>query len=376
MPVLPLTPLTPGSLTVQPASRGPLSAIASAATVLQTAKYPIYIPQGVFDGVTDDTAGILAAVASIPADSAGIVLIPGPTVVSSTITLPSTRTGIVMGVGIDSTVKVAAGANCDAFSVEGAYWRITNIGVDGNKDNNSSGNGITVKFPRTICDHLNIINCAGHGINNIGIVSQTAHANMYSHIHLISNAGDGFHNDVYSTDQIVDNLHIGSSGGYGIYTGSGTGQYTNCHTWGNTLDGFRSNAGLSNMITNCYSETNSQHGFVSIGTTGNKFSNCFAWENQLRGFYSSFGDRTQVIGCEAKNNKGGPGIAFDSSLYCQAVGNNLWDDFVSKLQTYGVQSAGTSDYAIVTNNITRAADHKTGSILLVGANNVSANNIV
>jgi polygalacturonase len=79
-----------------------------------------------------------------------------------------------------------------------------------------------------------------------------------------------------------------------------------------------------------------------------------------------------------KNSTGAnPGIKFASTNKActdfTVTGNRCYDDQGTKTQTYGIQSVGTCDFLLVVGNNTRG--NLTGGILLVGANNVNANNL-
>lgn len=328
------------------------------------------------DGTTDDTAAIQAAINA----GTNVVWLPAGTYLVTGLTAAggvSGPGGTIQGVSLfGSTLKLANGANQDLLTLNGQGWRVTNLGIDGNKANNTSGNGIVVKYPRTIIDHVYMNNVPGHGLYNAGTSGQTAHANEYHNIRILNSGGDGIRvSGAYATDGRFSNVEIGQCGGYGAYVESGALLWQQSHMWGNTLDGFRANGASYQQLVQVESETNNQHGVVFVGGHGHMISGSYVWQNQGRGIYAANVDRFTVVNNQCKNNKGGPGISTDTSLYGTIIGNVCWDDFGTKLQTYGIATASSSDYMTVVGNISRAADHATGSISLVGAHNDYGHNI-
>jgi parallel beta-helix repeat protein len=68
-------------------------------------------------------------------------------------------------------------------------------------------------------------------------------------------------------------------------------------------------------------------------------------------------------------------VRLDNSAEVVISGNQMYDTQATKTTTYAVQSVNTSDRALIVGNIMRAGRLKTGTTSLVGANNVTANNI-
>jgi parallel beta-helix repeat protein len=82
-----------------------------------------------------------------------------------------------------------------------------------------------------------------------------------------------------------------------------------------------------------------------------------------------------VVGNAASNTVGSTtaGIAFSDTTDCAVSGNRCYDDQGVKTQQYGIQSIGSSDFLVVTGNNCRG--NATGSVSLVGSNNVNASNL-
>ena len=74
-----------------------------------------------------------------------------------------------------------------------------------------------------------------------------------------------------------------------------------------------------------------------------------------------------------ENGFGGAGVAgirVDTSNDWTITGNVGYDAQATKTQTYLVDEAGGSDRLVISNNSARAADHKTGSFNIAGANSL------
>jgi polygalacturonase len=336
------------------------------------------------DGTTDDAAAIQAAIDSATATGADVQIPAGTFIIGTTLSLPggvSGKGGILRGAGSQASVlKLKNGANTDLLATAGTYWTIRNLGLDGNKANNTLGNCLKVAFPRVWVQDLYIANAAENGILNLGTVSQSAHAGFYQDLYIISCGGIGFYvKDQYSADVQALGIWVGQSGSHGIKVESVSSLWTNIHSWGNGGDGFASDgAGGHTTITTIYSETNTGSGIrFSTGSSGNKVTNFWIWKNTIHGiFLENIAGKARVNISDGEfQDMVGYGIVGQNTSYVTVHDIHSHDEQATKTQGYAIQTNGTSDRWMIKNCIILAADHRLTSKSLVGNNNIFKGNI-
>ena len=205
------------------------------------------------DGVTDDTTALqLAIQAALPGMT---VWYPrGTYIVSSSLTLNSQVRHV--GDGYEATIlKLKASANTAIFqganwatlngtdSAGGPHsWAITDLSLDGNKANNTSGWGIRVYGYGFELNRLRIYDCDNDGIasewgKTLGFIPPNDMMATVTDVHSHHNGGDGI-NWSGPHDSVFTNVYAYNNGSDGFHitepaNTSGAGStFTNCHSYG------------------------------------------------------------------------------------------------------------------------------------------------
>lgn len=161
---------------IQPDDLEPVATSGAYSDLSGTPIYSVLSTGAVGDGVTDDTAAIQAAI-DAAAITGGSVFFPPGTYMSRTITL---RDHVrLSGAGMTATrIKLIDGTNADLIKTENfdtltgtGEWQnmpshvgFNNLILDGNKENNTSGNGFTCYAKALYISHALIFHAAGNGI--------------------------------------------------------------------------------------------------------------------------------------------------------------------------------------------------------------------
>lgn len=326
------------------------------------------------DGLGDESAKVAAAIALLPATGGHIYHPPG-----------TLRTGAISfdrpvrweGAGDQaSTILAASGFTGSLVTItsSAAFSRISDVQIGGG---GSALKLVVVAAPRTRLDHLHLTGqsgSSGAAIHFDGADStNSAHAGQTSNVRILSCGGYGIWLQGFSYDNEFTNLWIGSCN-VGVRYENTNGFFTNTHVWGCTSNGVELRAG-NHLFANCYIETNGGSGLNLFNAPRVRISNCNIWKNQGQGVNVDTSDRVSVADCLIYDN-GGNGVSGVNSLYGQVTGCTMYDDTSSaQAQDRPVVTTGTSDSWVITSNVIRTADHATGGNSLVGASNVSANNI-
>ena len=183
-----------------------------------------------FDGVTDDTAAIQAAL-----NTGRPVLLPNGVGIASNLTWPSGA--YFHGLGISkSIIRQKAGSTGPLFALAANYVGnidIGDFGIDGNKANQSAANigldldntadaethrshsvfGTSGQDPRHTVSNLMIWNCKGSGLRQQG-----RGAGLFQRIWTMDCDGHGF--EILGYDNLFAHLDAGASGKCGLYMGS------------------------------------------------------------------------------------------------------------------------------------------------------------
>lgn len=247
------------------------------------------------DGVTDDTSAIQGAVDAASAAGGGVVaLSSGTFLVSAPIVLPSAVRLIGAG-SAATTIKLADGSDCNVIeSVDYATlsgtsaWLVTSEGVpfsfgaehlriDGNKSNNTAGDGIRWYGKRFRLIDVVVHDCAGNGIRTecADVIGQAEVDDMpesrIDQVWARSNDGHGVH-FLGTHDSRIGSVFSLFNGGHGLYFNSTPGYSGFCdvefiHNYGNGGDGVRADAACSfgQIIT----EGNTGHGLYLLGSGAN-----------------------------------------------------------------------------------------------------------
>lgn len=316
-----------------------------------------------------------------------LYLPPGKIVINNTLTLPpmnnNLRGASLIGAGHNATqLYLANGSNVDMILVNGQFWTLRDFNMDGNYPNQSAGRLIVSNFTKTILQNLYLANAKSHGIHLVG-ASQPAHAALLSNIYVIACQGNGINADTQAYDLKATNIWIGSCGLANLAINSTEQHWHNLHSWGSSAEGVKITAGDQIRFTNCYFETNASHGLSINNAKGIMVSATHLRGNVGNGAYVFNAPQCVFTGNQITDNSNGVsnqvGILGDgTSTDCIVTGNYFGinnDDGVTSHQAYGVKTISSCDRWILTANNFRASQHATGSTSLVGAANVSANNI-
>jgi hypothetical protein len=336
------------------------------------------------NGVTDDTTAIQAAVNAIPSTGGQVFLPGGKYLISSTITLPpinsNLRGGAFVGAGHNATqLYLANSSNTDMVKVNGQFWTVRDMNLDGNYPNNASGGvGILVNFTKTVLQNLYIANAKTDGIQLV-TASQPAHAALLSNIYVISCQSNGINASTGAYDLKANNIWIGSCGAAGLLINSTEQHWNNLHSWGNGAEGVKVTAGDHLRFTNCYFETNTSHGIGVNNAKGIMLSASHLWANVGNGAYLFNAPDCNITGCQITDNSNGvfnqDGIKGDGTSTDVSVTGCYFgienDGGVTSHQKYAIETISSCDRWTIVGNNMRATKHATGSSALVGAANIS-----
>lgn len=241
------------------------------------------------DGVTDNTAQILAAIAA--AIAAGYpLLVPAGVFITSPITMPSNL--FILGDGDNSVLKLKSGSTA-ALLTANANCRITNLKLDGNKSavSGSSVHGVAITSIANVkVVRATIINTLGDGINITGTITDNVVVHSCS---ITGFTRNGISWEAGTNVRIFDNSirdsDVVASPGIGLSVSS-TG-----------------NVVKSGIVTHCYSNNNAGGGYAFAGNGSKNVTNisvvgCFAVGNIGNGFRISTAERVILSGCVATNN--------------------------------------------------------------------------
>lgn len=335
------------------------------------------------DGVTDDTAAIQAALNAVASSGGQVYLPAGKYVISNTLTLPpinsNLRGGMLAGAGHNATQLYLKNSSAkDMILVNGQFWTIRDLNLDGNYPSNASGHGIIVNFTKTILQNLYIANTKQDGIRIIA-AAQAAHATFLNNIYVFSCQGNGINTSTGAYDLKATNIWIGSSGAAGLLINSTEQHWNNLHSWGNAAEGVKITAGDHCRFTNCYFETNASHGLSVNNAKDTIVGGSHIWANAGHGIYLFNAPGAVISGCVITDNSNavfnqdgiyGEGTSVDVSVTGCFFGIRN-DGGVTSHQKYAIETIASCDRWTIIGNNMRAVNHATGAKSLNGAANLS-----
>jgi hypothetical protein len=348
-------------------------------------------------GVADSTDSIKRAILSLGTVYPGTLFIPpGLFKISSTITLPSVEGGMVVGTGRGSIIVAANGTNADILTCPSDRWTFQNFAIHGNSSNNSTGAGLTLGGKWCWIDSLYIANTKGNGITQNGsyswfdkvyvtdaqsnsILIAGVGSNRITNVESLGAQGKGINVQANSFDNELIGCLVGSSVGDNFYVGTSAGptRLTNCHGYSSaTANGLFVDGATLVHVVNCDFESNNQRGVSFSTAKGCGLVGGRLWNNGLQGVFLFGMNDCSIVGVTIYNNGQGSinaGISGSGSLDISVTGCDIYDtQGGSKTQTYAIETTGSSDRWMIHGNSIRAAAHRTGSTLLVGAGNLPA----
>jgi hypothetical protein len=299
-----------------------------------------------FNGSTDGTA-INALLTQL--GGPGSVFLPVGTAGIDTTILLGTGQSLI-GFGWGTILKANASLNTNVIqqaSANSAGAIVQDLVIDGNKSNNTSGDGISW-------------NMTGNTLS-----TSTASNGITVRDAWIRNcAGDGYAS-TNTTNGIVNVLHDvqsywNAANGFNIQ--SSDGFYTSCYAEKNGLAGWTigPNAAFS-RLNGCRGDDSGQvtpgsgYGFKVVSGRCT-FTGCAAQDNSLHGFFVTTSGATDnsLVGCYTDtagyNNASANAAGFyidTGTLRTSVVGCHTRDSFSGAYQAYGVYVAGTADYVTV-----------------------------
>lgn len=304
------------------------------------------------DGITDDTAAIQAA---INASANRTIYVPAGTyLISDTLTFnakPCIFEGAAVKTDNNNNTTADGGSvlylkdstNKDLILVTDTSGGrqgnvlIRHLVLEGNKTNNSSGNGIVIDSVRLVTiEKCRIRRFKESGIHTLATYSANGvNICIIQNNEILYNDSRGIRGTVLGDSFILGNS-IGVSGSQGI-TVSGGVQISNNHVYLSGANGIAI-AGNGSVVLNNRVANSTQDGINISGAT-----------------------HSIVVGNTVENNNQGAtsksGISIATSTNLIVVGNNCFDDQGSPTQTYGIEVKDTTSTGVIQNN------HGSGNVM-------------
>lgn len=371
------------------------------------------------DGTTDDTDAINAAIEAMPSiansygGASGVLYFPaGRFITRGGHIIPANKRMQIRGDGTYITILNAmASANTDIMTIKSPNSGLTEMTIDGNRNQNTAGDCLVLDNAYTYARNCGLTNAAQNGIS-IG-KSKGAIGHILSDVYVSYAKQYGI--KVFagpSTDGVWCNVNVGPTGRSGVRLDSGAQNLANVHVWGAGTDSATERSGFHITTSNCHfanceSETNRGYGwfFEGIGSRGNCLSGCYSWGNGAAGIYA-WGNPGGVISGSTIYDNGVnntysaqtpnfSGILLENSVNWTITGNNIYDTGVAippvtysippafayvgraaiKSQTYAFAEAGTTNFISVSGNTMRAEQTSTGvPMITISADSVWGNN--
>ena len=242
-------------------------------------------------------------------------------------------------VGLNDYVIKKIETSADRYGVV-----IENIGIHGNRDNQSAGGGIKIQnVKELVIKNVQVWYAYGWGFE-IRDCEQSYFENIKAW-----HSGQGVL--LLTPGSTIVNVRAGKSyDGVGIYVGSVTDVViVNPNADYAKYEGIKIDGGDRIKIIGGFTEYNGTHGLHLLNSK-----------------------RVTVVGLTSRNNQL-QGILLNNSLYNVVAGNHIYDDQATKTQDYGIYEAGSSDYNVIVGNT--IGPHAVGYKNIIGANTIYVNNI-
>lgn len=305
------------------------------------------------DGSTDDYTALQAALNAIPS-SGGTLFIPaGNYIVGTTLEIPVDRPVKIVGAGMKSTrIKLKNAANTVVMDFAGAvpasytnpdnfdYLTISDLTIDGNKANNTTGTyGLVISFADYfVLDRISVINCKSQGARLLNCDEGTILNSFFT----VNGSGGGQDGGIRLSSGTHDIAIIGcgieSNTGAGLSCGAlAESSIIGNNFWSNTFD-MDLNAVVNCVVAGNVCEAATSHGILLQAT---------AVKNSIYG--------NQIFSCTTD------GIRINDSMDNSIIGN-----VVNGVGGVGINERLTSDRNLITGN--QLVSNTGGSVVKVGAN--------
>jgi hypothetical protein len=318
---------------------------------------------------TDASNVIQYAINSLPSYGGKIFIKAGTYILLKTVGLFGKRydTLLIQGEGMRATVlKLAGNVNSDMLHFtppSGAVMTpviIRDLGIDGNKANNTSGNGIVIEDAACcVIERIRVINVAGHGVwLKAGSIAR-GYYNYIRDNEIVGNNGDGIKID-YNIDSniIIGNL-IANNGGNGIRTDVGWNLIVGNYIASNTVNIYLygDNNHLTKIVGNHISESLQEN--IKIEAVGTP------------SFYIVIvGNVIAYPGRSATNYQ------YSSVKIINArrilIANNV---FAYDYPKYVIEESGIADLNIITDNILHKGNSPNPAVYRTGTGTIVKRNI-
>jgi parallel beta-helix repeat protein len=327
----------------------------------------------VCDGIDDDVQ-IQAAIDALPSVGGSVRLMEGTFTISSAIEMGNNTVLEGSGVGclnpsgtlVDGAVSyivLANSADCTMITnADLANHNITikNLCLDGNKANQSAGDGIYIINGREcLIEHVRIYDAYDDGIEFDR--DATSNSNLVTGCRIQASGDDGLRlASGVSDNRITENIIL-TSGGENLVIVGGFNQIIGNHLGNASGHGAHFYRSQGNTFTGNVVNRNDKHGvFVQESSNNVIVGNMISDNNQDNGAFDGI-----QIACA----NGG-----QESLYNIIGLNRILDETGQhKYAIREVETAGAVDWTQTLGNI--LSDGATGSILLVGGNSTDTNNL-
>jgi len=299
------------------------------------------------------SAGIQAAINALPSTGGKVFLPAGTYSITSTTTIPSNVW--IEGAGASSTILyVQNNSNCSVFANSdqtngNTNIKISNLKIDGNKSNNTSGYGIYFKY----VDNSQVENCFIYNTAWEAIYFYGSEKNIVSHNIVDGSGGYGIRFYTGSHNIITDNLVQNN-----VYTGIFSGSYyttiannvvKNNSTGGGT--GGISSSGKYSTVANNVCEGNGHAGIsLSSGGDYSVVSGNVCKGNSWQGINVYGADYSIIIGNKLHDNGGSDGysgLRIKESINNFIIGNAITDTAGTG---YAIEIASDSTGNYLSNN--------------------------
>jgi hypothetical protein len=202
---------------------------------------------------------------------------------------------------------------------------ISGINIDGNRNNNATGNGINFQAFYSLIQNTEIYSCGGAGIRLTSYDTGSGSAdNHIISVRISGNAADGIDIISGASDVEITNSYILLNGGAGVYQNCGDVGLANNHIYMNK-DGIAIFGSLTSQISNNWIGVNWQYDIYLSGGTGYfSSSQIISNNNFVSGNRSSFANAA-IIRIDATSESPVTNVSIHDNIFNHnSDANTLW----------------------------------------------------